>query len=426
MALPSGRLTSPVPAPRRRSACRWPARSRPAHAPTVPLARRHRDAHPHRRHLPARRRRGGSGGGHRRSTRSPAARTAIEPLPSPSAPRPGAHIRRGGQRHRAPATDCWSRARRLRPPPGAGRRRRTRHGLAVHRRPRVAVLATGDEFAAGRQPIGTAQIPDSNSVGLTAQARRAGAEVRSLRHRARRPGRGHPELREGSPGRTWSSSAAASRSARTTWSRTLSRGWASSSCGASPCSPANRWRSAGPDDGDRQVLLFGLPGNPVSSFVTFELFVRPVLRRLAGHADVIGREIVRARLSGAVSKPADRRTFLRVRLQDGQAPTGRWPGLARALRRSPPPMAGDHSGGCHRTAGRRGSRRPASGHGYRLVDGQTAVAAPERRRLTHVDRSGRPRMVDVSDKPPTARRAVAEAFVSARAGDAQPRSSMAA
>lgn len=36
----------------------------------------------------------------------------------------------------------------------------------------------------------------------------------------------------------------------------------------------------------------------------------------------------------------------------------------------------------------------------------------ERRRLTHVSRSGRPRMVDVSDKPATARRAVAEAFVS--------------
>jgi cyclic pyranopterin phosphate synthase len=35
----------------------------------------------------------------------------------------------------------------------------------------------------------------------------------------------------------------------------------------------------------------------------------------------------------------------------------------------------------------------------------------ERRRLTHVDRAGRPRMVDVSDKPPTARRAVAEAEV---------------
>ncbi|HSO29849.1 MAG TPA: cyclic pyranopterin monophosphate synthase MoaC, partial [Candidatus Sulfomarinibacteraceae bacterium] len=36
----------------------------------------------------------------------------------------------------------------------------------------------------------------------------------------------------------------------------------------------------------------------------------------------------------------------------------------------------------------------------------------ERRRLTHVDRTGRPRMVDVSEKPASARRAVAEAFVS--------------
>ena len=39
----------------------------------------------------------------------------------------------------------------------------------------------------------------------------------------------------------------------------------------------------------------------------------------------------------------------------------------------------------------------------------------ERRRLTHVDRTGRPRMVDVSAKPPTARRAVAEAFVAVSA-----------
>ena len=42
---------------------------------------------------------------------------------------------------------------------------------------------------------------------------------------------------------------------------------------------------------------------------------------------------------------------------------------------------------------------------------QQPKTRPERRRLTHVDRAGRPRMVDVSEKPPTARRAVAEAFV---------------
>jgi cyclic pyranopterin phosphate synthase len=46
--------------------------------------------------------------------------------------------------------------------------------------------------------------------------------------------------------------------------------------------------------------------------------------------------------------------------------------------------------------------RPRSDHG---------LPRPDRRRLTHVDRTGRPRMVDVSEKPPTARRAVAEAFV---------------
>jgi len=41
----------------------------------------------------------------------------------------------------------------------------------------------------------------------------------------------------------------------------------------------------------------------------------------------------------------------------------------------------------------------------------TVAPRPERRRLTHLDRSGRPRMVDVSAKPATVRRAVAEAFV---------------
>ena len=34
-----------------------------------------------------------------------------------------------------------------------------------------------------------------------------------------------------------------------------------------------------PGEGQPTILLFGLPGNPVSSFVTFELFVRPAIRR---------------------------------------------------------------------------------------------------------------------------------------------------
>ena len=56
----------------------------------------------------------------------------------------------------------------------------------------------------------------------------------------------------------------------------------------------------------RRSLLFGLPGNPVSSFVTFELFVRPVLRRLAGHAR-LHRPVDRAVLEEPVTKSLGRR-----------------------------------------------------------------------------------------------------------------------
>jgi molybdopterin molybdotransferase len=59
------------------------------------------------------------------------------------------------------------------------------------------------------------------------------------------------------------------------------------------------------------VLLFGLPGNPVSSFVTFELFVRPALRRLAGHAR-LHRPADRAILEEPVTKSVGRRGFQRV------------------------------------------------------------------------------------------------------------------
>ena len=59
------------------------------------------------------------------------------------------------------------------------------------------------------------------------------------------------------------------------------------------------------------TLFFGLPGNPTSSLVTFELFVRPALRRLLGHADVEpGR--VSGRLEGRLSKPPGLAHFVRV------------------------------------------------------------------------------------------------------------------
>jgi len=60
-------------------------------------------------------------------------------------------------------------------------------------------------------------------------------------------------------------------------------------------------------------LLFGLPGNPVSAFVTFLLLVRPALRRWQGAREV-GLPAHPGILGEPISNPADRRHFMRVRV----------------------------------------------------------------------------------------------------------------
>jgi molybdopterin molybdotransferase len=67
--------------------------------------------------------------------------------------------------------------------------------------------------------------------------------------------------------------------------------------------------------GDRPVPVFGLPGNPVSSMVSFELFARPALRRMAGHGD---DALDRPRVSATADEPLGRKPdgkihFVRVR-----------------------------------------------------------------------------------------------------------------
>ena len=69
---------------------------------------------------------------------------------------------------------------------------------------------------------------------------------------------------------------------------------------------------------DAGPLVFGLPGNPVSAMVTFELFVRPALRRMAGHPTLY-RPLVRARLAETLRKQPGRIHFVRVELErDGE------------------------------------------------------------------------------------------------------------
>ena len=80
------------------------------------------------------------------------------------------------------------------------------------------------------------------------------------------------------------------------------------------------------------ALLFGLPGNPVSTFVTFELFVRPAIRRLAGHRDDdLFRPRDRAVLAGPVTKSSGRRAFVRVTVERDDQGTPRRDDHGRVL-----------------------------------------------------------------------------------------------
>jgi molybdopterin biosynthesis enzyme len=80
---------------------------------------------------------------------------------------------------------------------------------------------------------------------------------------------------------------------------------------------------AGRDDlGPRRVPVFGLPGNPVSSLVSFELFARPALRRLAGHPE---ERWHRARVAAVAEEPLRRRPDGKthfVRVEARVAPDG--------------------------------------------------------------------------------------------------------
>jgi molybdopterin molybdotransferase len=71
--------------------------------------------------------------------------------------------------------------------------------------------------------------------------------------------------------------------------------------------------------GDAKVPLFTLPGNPVSAYVSFQMFVRPALAALQG-ADDLSLPAVQATLTGPVRSPSGRRSYLRAIL-DGRKVT---------------------------------------------------------------------------------------------------------
>ncbi len=190
--------------------------------------------------------------------------------------------------------------------------------LAVATQPRVAIVTTGDELVPMGAPLGPGQIHDSNGITLSALASAAGAEVVLLRHakddqRAteRLLGDGlaaadlllvtggvsvgpHDHVKPalsalGVTERFWR---VALRPGKPTWFGTT-----------------------------KNTLVLGLPGNPVSTVVTFFLFAEPVLAALQGAPAEQRR--VQARLTEDVPQTPHRDEMVRVRLNGSEAtPTG--------------------------------------------------------------------------------------------------------
>jgi molybdopterin molybdotransferase len=189
----------------------------------------------------------------------------------------------------------------------------------VHRRPQVAILATGDELIEVGEPMGPGQIVSSNTYTLTSQVRQCGAIPIDLGIGRDDRGMLCRMLEEGCKADLLITSGGVSMGDYDLVKKALEdlRG------------EVKFWRVAiRPGMPTAFGILkgkpfLGLPGNPVSSMVCFELFARPALLKMGGHShlfrpsiEVVAKEEIRTK--------AGRRHFLRVRLErkDGQIQAG--------------------------------------------------------------------------------------------------------
>ncbi len=223
-------------------------------------------------------------------------------------PQPGEAVRRAG-REVAIGQRVLAAGQRLRPQDIAIAASIGCAQLTVRRRLRVAVLATGDELIEPGQPLGPGQIYNSNAYQLEALLLGLGCEVHLL----------------GRVPDTLPDTRAALRRAAQIADVILTTGGVS-------VGEEDHVKAAVQAEGELALwrlaikpgkpLAFGrigaahvvgLPGNPVSSFVTFVLLVRPFLLRLMGVAEALPRPW-RVPAGFDWPRPDPRREFLRVRL----------------------------------------------------------------------------------------------------------------
>ena len=181
--------------------------------------------------------------------------------------------------------------------------------VRVFKRARVAVLSTGDEIVDVDAPIARGQIRDANRYSLASAIRAAGAEpwVRGIIRDT--PDALRAALREAMSADVIVTSGGVSVGDHDHLKPVLSE-LGSIDFWAIAIRPGRPLAFGELRDGERRVPIFGLPGNTVSSLLTFELFVRPALLRMQGRRNVT-RPRARARLLEPVDKIKSLRFFAR-------------------------------------------------------------------------------------------------------------------
>lgn len=225
----------------------------------------------------------------------------------------GAHVRPRGSDVRA-GTVALSAGTLLGPPQVGLLAAIGRGTVRVRPRPRVVVLSTGSELVQPGEQLGSGQIYDSNSHVLTAAARDAGAiayRVGSVTDDADtlRATIEDQLIRADIVVTSGGVSVGAYDVVKEVLSQ-LDDGSGSvefRKLAMQPGKPQG-FGLIGPD----RTPVLALPGNPVSAYVSFELFVRPAVRALMGRASV-RRETARARLEAdeTLTSPDGKRQFLR-------------------------------------------------------------------------------------------------------------------
>ena len=158
--------------------------------------------------------------------------------------------------------------------------------LEVCKRPRVAVLATGDEIVSVDKTPGPTQIRNSNSYSLAAQTRNAGGEPILLPIAPDEPRRLRDLVEEGLNSDVLLMTGGVSMGRYDLVEQVLEELKAEfffTGAKIQPGRPVAFGRCRGMSRREMAgTYFFGLPGNPVSTMVTFELFARPIVEALGG------------------------------------------------------------------------------------------------------------------------------------------------